>query len=61
MIPVSGPWSGFGGSTTYTFKLAPILWWAQPTSPAACPIPVFDGLFAQEWNHDKNSRKGVTK
>ncbi|KAJ9090154.1 hypothetical protein DSO57_1005324 [Entomophthora muscae] len=35
VVPNSGPCSLFGRSVSYIIKLAPILWWALPTSSAA--------------------------
>ncbi|KAJ9088044.1 hypothetical protein DSO57_1027053 [Entomophthora muscae] len=34
MVPKSGAWSLLGQSVSYIIKLAPILWWALPTSMA---------------------------
>ncbi|KAJ9068163.1 hypothetical protein DSO57_1031366 [Entomophthora muscae] len=38
MVPNSEPWSLLGQSVSYIIKLAPILWWALPTS-LATPRP----------------------
>ncbi|KAJ9058868.1 hypothetical protein DSO57_1007806 [Entomophthora muscae] len=35
MVTNSGPWSLLRQSVSYIIKLAPILWWALPTSLAA--------------------------
>ncbi|KAJ9090548.1 hypothetical protein DSO57_1001516 [Entomophthora muscae] len=35
MVPNSRPWSLLRQSISYIIKLAPILWWALPTSLAA--------------------------
>ncbi|KAJ9090396.1 hypothetical protein DSO57_1002709 [Entomophthora muscae] len=32
MVPASGPWALVGCSASYLIKLAPLLWWALPSS-----------------------------
>ncbi|KAJ9086194.1 hypothetical protein DSO57_1006705 [Entomophthora muscae] len=32
MIPAAGPWALVGQSSSYLIKLAPLLWWALPSS-----------------------------
>ncbi|KAJ9061125.1 hypothetical protein DSO57_1023565 [Entomophthora muscae] len=32
MVPATGPWALVGQSASYLIKLAPLLWWALPSS-----------------------------
>ncbi|KAJ9082829.1 hypothetical protein DSO57_1000814 [Entomophthora muscae] len=32
MVPATGPWALIGQSASYLIKLAPLLWWALPSS-----------------------------
>ncbi|KAJ9065122.1 hypothetical protein DSO57_1023005 [Entomophthora muscae] len=59
MIPTYGPWSLLGQSMSYVIKLAPILWWALPTSLAQ-PRPKLSNASTYAWFLDRRTQERVS-
>ncbi|KAJ9059703.1 hypothetical protein DSO57_1038722 [Entomophthora muscae] len=49
IILATSLWSWVGNSTSYLFKLAPLLWWALPAKNLAQVTPENDRPAAQDW------------
>ncbi|KAJ9078842.1 hypothetical protein DSO57_1002471 [Entomophthora muscae] len=58
MVPNSRPWSLLGQSISYIIKLAPILWWALPSSLAA-PHPELPNASIYDWIPDTTPTQAV--
>ncbi|KAJ9058921.1 hypothetical protein DSO57_1007325 [Entomophthora muscae] len=60
IISATGPWSWVGKSTSYLFKLAPLLWWAFPTKNPAWVTPGNNRPAAQDWIPEKWINSQIT-
>ncbi|KAJ9081787.1 hypothetical protein DSO57_1011136 [Entomophthora muscae] len=61
IIPAASLWSWVGKSTSYLFKLTPILWWALPVKNLAWVTPGNNRLAAQDWIPDKSTFGGGSR
>ncbi|KAJ9087785.1 hypothetical protein DSO57_1029691 [Entomophthora muscae] len=52
IIPAAGLWSWVGKSTSYLFKLVPLLWWALPAKNPSRVTPGNNRPAAQDWIPD---------
>ncbi|KAJ9048223.1 hypothetical protein DSO57_1037150 [Entomophthora muscae] len=57
IILAASLWSWVGKSTSYLFKLVPLLWWALPAKTLAGSPLETNGLAAQYWIPDKDPEK----